>query len=73
MADELEVLWKKLSFTEEEDERLVLGSNNTKAAKELGKNCLIMKVLSCRSIVLKTYVNIELANLLTKRNLLVIR
>ena len=73
MADELEVLWKKLSFTEEEDERLVLGSNNTKAAKELGKNCLIMKVLSRRSIVLKTYVNIELANLLTKRNLLVIR
>ena len=73
MVDELEVLWKKLSFTEEEDERLVLGSNNTKAAKELGKNCLIMKVLSRRSIVLKTYVNIELANHLTKRNLLVIR
>lgn len=52
MADELEALWKKLSFTEEEDEKIVLASNSTKAAKERGKNCLVMKVLSRRSIAL---------------------
>lgn len=52
MADELEALWKKLSFTEEEDEKIVLASNSTKAAKERGNNCLVMKVLSRRSIAL---------------------
>lgn len=52
MADELEALWKNLSFTEEEDEKIVLASNSTKAAKERGKNCLVMKVLSRRSIAL---------------------
>lgn len=31
---------------------MVLGSNSTRAAKELGKNCLVMKVLSRRSIEL---------------------
>lgn len=50
MIDKLEVLWKKLSFTEEEDESVVLGSNSTKAAKEFGKNYQVMKVLSRRSI-----------------------
>lgn len=43
-------MWKKLSFTEEEDEKIVLGSNNTKVAKEVGRCCLVMKVLSRRSI-----------------------
>lgn len=52
MEEELESLWRKLSFTEEEDENVVLGSNSTKAARELGINCLVMKVLSDRSIVL---------------------
>ena len=50
MAKELEQLWKKLSFIEEEDEDIVLGENSTKTAKELGKNCLVMKILTQRSI-----------------------
>lgn len=52
MADELETLWKKLSFTKEEDESILLGSSNTKAAKECGKNCLVMKIFSCWSIIM---------------------
>ena len=32
MAEELEVLWRKLYFTEEEGEGVELGSNSTKAA-----------------------------------------
>ena len=50
MEEGLESLWKKLSFTEEEDEKIVLGSNDTKVAKEVGRCCLVMKVLSRRSI-----------------------
>ena len=38
MAAELEELWKKLSFTEEEDESIVLGRNTTEAAITIGKN-----------------------------------
>ena len=52
MAEELATLWEKLEFTEEEDESIMLGSNSTKAAKERGKNCLVMKILSRRSIML---------------------
>ena len=52
MEEELEAIWKKLSLTKEEDDQVVLGSNSTKAAKELGRNCLVMKVLSRRSISL---------------------
>ncbi|KAL0016623.1 hypothetical protein SO802_003692 [Lithocarpus litseifolius] len=36
MAKDLEVLWQRLSLTEEEDENIVLGSNSTNAAKERG-------------------------------------
>lgn len=50
MAEELEQLWKKLSFTEDEDEGIVLGGNSTRTAKEVGKNCLVMKILTQRSI-----------------------
>ena len=50
MADELEELWKKPMVTEEEEEDIVLGSNNTKVAKEAGKNCIVMKVLTQRSV-----------------------
>nr|POE94116.1 hypothetical protein CFP56_47520 [Quercus suber] len=50
MAEELEELWKKLSFTEVEDESISLGSRTTEAARNLGKNCLVMKVLSHKSI-----------------------
>nr|POE80458.1 hypothetical protein CFP56_25175 [Quercus suber] len=46
MEDELEELWKKLSFTEEEDESISLGSSTTEAVKMVGKNCIVMKVLS---------------------------
>ncbi|KAK7837733.1 hypothetical protein CFP56_020875 [Quercus suber] len=35
MAKELEAMWSKLSFTEEEDVGIELGSNNTRAAKEI--------------------------------------
>ena len=50
MAEELEELWRKLSFTEEEDEDIELGSNSTKATKDIGKFCAVLKVLSHRSI-----------------------
>ncbi|KAL0010830.1 hypothetical protein SO802_005938 [Lithocarpus litseifolius] len=43
MAEELEELWKKLTFTEAKDEGIELGSNSTRAAKEIGKNCMVMK------------------------------
>lgn len=50
MAEELEELWKKLSFIEDEDEDIVLGDNSTKTAKEIGKNCVVMKILTQCSI-----------------------
>ena len=50
MAEELEELWKKLTFTEEEDEDIVLGSNSTRVAKEVGKNYIVMKVLTQQSV-----------------------
>ena len=37
-------------LTEEEDEKIILGSNSTKAVKEVGRCCLVMKILSRRSI-----------------------
>ena len=49
MAEELEVLWRKLNFTDEGDEGVELGSSSTKAAKEIGKNCAIMKIMTPRS------------------------
>ena len=52
MAEELEVLWKKLSFTEEEVDDVELGSGNTKVAIERGKYCAVLKVLTHRSISL---------------------
>nr|POF04385.1 uncharacterized protein CFP56_64546 [Quercus suber] len=50
MAEELEELWKKLTFTEEEDIGIKLDSRSTKVAREVGKFCAVMKVLSQRSI-----------------------
>lgn len=50
MEEELESWWQKLSLTEEEDEKIALGRNSTKAAKEVGLCCLVMKILSRRSI-----------------------
>ena len=46
MAEELEVLWKKLSFTKEEGVGVDLGNNSTRVAKEIGKNCAIMKIMT---------------------------
>ena len=54
MTIELEELWKKLSFTEEEDNSIALGSNSMEAAKEIGKNCLVMKGLAHRSVALES-------------------
>ena len=53
MADELEALWSKLSFIEEEGEDIVLGSSSTKLAREIGKNCVVMKILTKRIIFLE--------------------
>nr|POE99197.1 hypothetical protein CFP56_73272 [Quercus suber] len=50
MAEELEVLWKKLSFTEEEEDDVELGSGSTKAAIERGKYYAVLKVLTQRSV-----------------------
>ena len=52
MAEELEELWKKLSFTKEEVDDVELGSVSTKAAIERRKNCAVLKVLTHRSISL---------------------
>ena len=52
MAEELEVLWQKLRVTEVEEKSVTLGRDCTKAAKERGKNCLVMKVLSRRELCL---------------------
>ena len=52
MAEELKVLWSKLSFKEEEDEGIKLDVNSTKAAKEVGKNCMVMKIMAHKSISL---------------------
>ena len=52
MAKELEVLWQKLRVTKEEEESVKLGRDCTKAAKERGKNCLVMKVLSRKGVML---------------------
>lgn len=51
MVEELEELWKKLTFTEEEDVGIELDSSSTKAAKEVGKCCAVMKILTQRSII----------------------
>ncbi|XP_023896455.2 uncharacterized protein LOC112008355 [Quercus suber] len=50
MAEELEELWSKLSFTEEEDASITLGSNSTKAARERGRFCVVLKILSHRCV-----------------------
>lgn len=52
MAEELEMLWSKLSFTKEQGEGVELGSSNTRAAKEVDQNCAIMKIMTLRSISL---------------------
>lgn len=53
MAEELEELWKKLSFTEEEIDDMELRSGSTKAIIAGGKMCAVLKVLTQRSISLE--------------------
>ena len=50
MAEELERLWSKLSFTEEEDEGIEIDTNCTRVAREIGKNCALMMILTHKSI-----------------------
>ena len=50
MAEELERLWSKLSFIEEEGEGIEIDSKCTKAAREIGRNCVLMKILAHKSI-----------------------
>ena len=50
MAEELERLWSKLSFTEEKGEGIEIDSKCTKAAREIGMNCVLMKILAHKSI-----------------------
>ena len=38
MADKQEALWSKLIFTKEEGEDIELGTNSTKAAREIRKS-----------------------------------
>ena len=52
MVEELEVLWKKLKVTEEEEGSINLGKQCTRATKERGKHCLVMKVLSHRGVII---------------------
>ena len=52
MAEELETLWLKLKVTEEEEVSISLGGECTRAANERGKNCLVVRVLSRRGIML---------------------
>ena len=54
MAKELKKLWSKLSFMEEEDKSLELGCSSTRVARELRMNCVVMKVLTHRSLSLYT-------------------
>lgn len=52
-AEELKKLWNKLSVTKEEDEDIVLRSSCTRAAREVGENCAVMKILMHSSINLE--------------------
>lgn len=50
MAEELEELWRKLAFMEEEDEGIALGNSSTRAAKARGRLCVVLKILSHRNL-----------------------
>lgn len=52
MAEELDELWKKLTFTKDEDVGIVLDSSSTKVAKEVGKCRAVMKILTQRCVSL---------------------
>ena len=52
MAEELESLWQNLMVTDEEEVSVNLGKECTRATNERGNNCLVMKVLSRRGIML---------------------
>ena len=52
MVEELELLQQKQTVTDEEEVSVNLGRECTRATKERGNNCLVMKVLSRRGIML---------------------
>ena len=52
MVEELESPWQKLTVTKEEEISVNLGKECTRATNERGNNCLVMKVLSRRGIML---------------------
>ena len=54
MVEELETLWQKLKVTDEEEVSILLGGECTRAANERGRNCLFMKVMSRKGIMLDT-------------------
>ncbi|KAK7835146.1 hypothetical protein CFP56_023795 [Quercus suber] len=53
MAEELESLWQKLKVTDEEEVSISLGGECTRTVNERGRNCLFMKVLSRKGIMLE--------------------
>ena len=53
MANELEALWSKLTFIEEEGEDIQLTTNSMKAVREIGKSWVVMKILNQRTIMLE--------------------
>nr|POE90900.1 hypothetical protein CFP56_58495 [Quercus suber] len=52
MVEDLEKMWSKLSFTEAKDEDIALGSNCTKVARAIGRNCVVMKIHNTKSVSL---------------------
>lgn len=48
MVEELQELWRKLSFTEEEDEGIVLGNSSPRVAKARGRLCVDLKYFPTR-------------------------
>ena len=50
LVEELEELWKKLTFTEEKDTGIELDSKSTSVARKVGKYCAVIKILSQRNI-----------------------
>ena len=52
MVEELKTLWQKLKVIDEEEVSILLGGECTRAANERGRNCLFMKVMSRKGIML---------------------
>ena len=53
MAEELEALWQKLKVTDEEEVSISLGGECSRVVNERGRDCLFMKVMSRKGIMLE--------------------